>query len=131
MKLTTAETAEEFSDVKNNEWYYSPVMALAAKNIVNGIGNGLFGVGSNISREDTAVMVYRAVEYFGKDVSVSGKASFTDFKEVSEYARNAVSYLESVKIVNGMNDGTFAPKEKINRAQAAVIIYNMLVFCGR
>lgn len=131
MKLTTAETAEEFADVKNNEWYYTPVMALAAKNIVNGIGNGLFGVGSNISREDTAVMVYRAVEYFGKDISVSGKASFTDFKKVSEYARNAVSYLESVKIVNGMNDGTFAPKEKINRAQAAVIIYNMLVFCGR
>lgn len=119
-----------FTDVKEGEWYYSPIIGLADKEIINGVGDGLFGVGTNITREDMAVMIYRAMQYSGIGVDTSSKSDFSDYKSVSEYAKSAVSYLQSAGVVSGMNDGTFAPKNKVTRAQAAVIIYNMLAFCG-
>ena len=45
-------------DVKEDAWYY------IAQNlgVVQGIGDNKFGIGSNITRQDMAVMAYRAAQ---------------------------------------------------------------------
>lgn len=54
-----------FSDVKCDDWFVSYVNIAKNKNIVSGKGNGIFGVGEEISRQDMAVMIYNTLKYCG------------------------------------------------------------------
>ena len=50
--------AADFSDVERNAWY-APYIAAAQKNgFISGVGDGMFGVGRNITRQDMAKILY-------------------------------------------------------------------------
>ena len=51
--------ARTFSDVAPDAWYSEAVAWAAERGIVSGYGNGLFGPGDNITREQLAVMLWR------------------------------------------------------------------------
>ena len=70
-------------------------------------------------------MLYRALQYKGNTLSV-GELTFTDGSSIAEYARDAVSALSAVGVINGMDDGSFAPDGITSRAQAAVMIYRVV-----
>ncbi len=115
-----------FSDVSPDNWAY-PYISSAVKNeIVSGIGNGEFGFGQSISRQDTAVIASRLLE-FSPNVS---DTEFSDSDEISEYAKDAVTAMQNIGIISGMGDGRFAPKESLTRAQAAKIICMLITKGG-
>ena len=63
-------------------------------------------------------------------LELSGTAAFSDENEISDYAKNAVSHLAGTGIVNGVGNGLFAPKDAVTRAQAAKIIYELVMANG-
>ena len=71
-------------------------------------------------------MVYNTLNKLSVDCR-KAERSFNDAENFSEYSREAVGVLASMGIVNGTGDGNFEPQETATRAQAAVIIHNMLV----
>ena len=93
--------------------------------IVSGISQDEFGAGRMISREDMAVILYRAMQYKGISFA-SEDAKFSDSEEISEYAINAVGSLAEKGIINGVGDDRFSPKTSATRAEAAVIIYRSI-----
>ena len=118
-----------FKDADTSAWY-APYISTAIKHdIVNGISNELFGVGSNITRQDIAVLIHRVISGTNSDNTnlVSG---FSDFSQVSDYAASAVASLESKGIINGTENGTFEPKERCTRAAACKIICSSLKYMG-
>jgi len=113
----------EFKDVAATDWFFEAVLSAYENGVINGTGNDNFAPSENITRQDAAVILYRASE---KKLALSGEKEFKDSGEVSDYARNAVSVFGANGIINGFEDGSFAPKMPITRAQAAVIINNIL-----
>lgn len=107
-----------FGDVNKNDWYYEFVAAAAENDLING-DNGEFRPNDAITREDAAVIIYRAIAQM---LSGDDNASFADADKISDYARAAVAKLSSMGIINGYDDNTFAPKNSITRAEAAKII---------
>ena len=78
----------------------------------------IFGIGENISRQDMAVIIYRAV---GESIKTEKEADFKDIGTVSSYAKEAVNALYSAEIMSG--DGENAnPHANATRAEAAKII---------
>lgn len=120
-KIEEIEYDGAFSDVNSSDWFSGFVAALVKKEAVKGIDDNLFGVGKDITREDFAVMFYRMIG----DNSV-GNSSFSDSEEISAYAKDAVSYMNEKGYINGYGDGTFRPKKKITRAEAASVIYKYI-----
>lgn len=115
-----------FKDVKKGEWYYSSVAAAQKYKIVSGKGDGSFGINDRITREDMAVMVYKAAIL--NNIILGGstsKTQFTDKADISAYAADAVTAMQKSGLINGVGNGRFAPKDTATRAQAAVIIYNL------
>ena len=55
---------------------------------------------------------------------------FSDVKESDWYAK-AVSWAESLGIVNGYEDGTFRPGDPITREQLAAILYRYAQYKGQ
>lgn len=122
----TATSAVVFDDVTENEWFAPYISRAVELGIIKGISETEFGTGALISREDMAVIMYRALSVAGKSVLGEG-TDFADGHMVSDYAKDSVSALAGAGIINGIGDGIFAPKGYATRAQAAVIIFR----CGK
>lgn len=114
-----------FTDVLSSDWFYPYVMSAFEKGIVNGMGDNLFGVGENVSRQDFSLIVYNAVSDKLGDPTVE-KTIFADDADISDYAREAVYALCERGVVKGRDDGCFSPRAGISRAEAAKIIYGVL-----
>jgi len=114
-----------FKDVETNRWYYSYVATAQKLNLINGIGNDIFGVGKDMTRQDLAKLVYDTLKTLGKSIEITKEASFSDMDSVSDYAKEAVNALYSAGIMNGFEDKTFKPHGTVTRAMAAQVIYNI------
>lgn len=111
-----------FYDVLKDEWYADSIRIAYGNKIIEGIGENKFGIGSNITREDVAVIVYRVLDKLGKVTPVENNKKFIDSNLISDYAISSIDYMCSVGIINGYDDGTFRNKEYCTRAEMAKII---------
>lgn len=118
----TEEKDITFSDVSSQSWYYDIVKRGVSCGIVSGVSENEFLPDANISRQDIAVMVERALSYCGRQIDNNKTTNFTDSDEISQYAYDAVASLCSAGIINGYENGSFAPKGIATRAEAVVLI---------
>ena len=108
-----------FSDVGRDMWHYEYVMKASGSGIVNG-NDGLFKPDDALTREDAAVIMYR---YLKQKYTVSGNKIFADRGDFSDYAKEAIAALATAKIISGMGNNRFEPKQNLTRAQAAQLIF--------
>ncbi|MBE7048836.1 MAG: S-layer homology domain-containing protein [Ruminococcaceae bacterium] len=120
-KLTGSSDAR-FGDVSADAWYADYVAIGAANGLITGDENGNFNPNQAVSRQDAAVLMYRALN----PSESAAKASFVDYGSISEYANTAVNYMYEKGVINGVGDGCFAPLAELSRAQAAKMLYYML-----
>ena len=116
--------AMDFADVPADQWYAEAVRWASSEGVVGGYGNGSFGTGDPIIREQFAVMLYRFAQKQGYDVSVGENTnilSYTDVSSVSEYAIPAMQWAVGSGVITGMGD-TLAPQGETTRAQAAMML---------
>lgn len=117
----------DFTDVVGTEWFAPYLGSAQGAGIVNGMDDGSFGVGSFITRQDMVVMAKRTVEYMNKTLATNvNEVEFADSDNISEYAKDAVRVMQKAGVVSGMGNGRFEPRAFANRAQAAVIICNLI-----
>lgn len=114
-----------FVDVNDTDWFCGWVNTAYEKGLVNGVGDGAFGVGQNISRQDMCVMLYNALKSKGVQAQ-KGDHIFADDSDIADYAKEAVNTLYQMQVVNGVDDTRFEPQGNATRAQAAKIIYAVL-----
>lgn len=117
--------AVEFADVDKSAWHYNYVNVAYQHGLVNGIGAESFGTGSFVTRQDAAVMIYRYLKSTGYEFTMNGD-DFADANDCAEYAKEAIKALKNSGLVSGNGDNTFNPNDSLTRAQAAVMIYNII-----
>ncbi len=119
-----------FTDVPAGQWYSEYISAAKREGILSGYSDGSFGLGENISREDMAVMIYRALKLKNIKIVENAAADFADKNSVSEYAREAVDELSGSGIINGFEDNTFRPQDNAQRIQAVKMLYEVYKISG-
>ena len=118
----TAEAAA-FTDVDADAWYAGAVAWAAAQGIVTGYGDGAFGPGDPITREQVAAILYRYAQYKGEAVTASGDLSaFTDSAAVSSWAQTAMAWAVGSGLINGKDGGVLDPQGSATRAEATAIL---------
>ena len=121
--LTAKDTGCVFTDVNENDWYYDAVSAAGELGIVDGYEDGTFGADREITRQEMAVMAYRATMAAGIALNkLQGEVSWSDGSEIAGYALEAVSVMQQAGIINGFPGDVFNPGMNATRAQAAVMI---------
>ena len=115
--LQTGAAQGSFTDVPADAWYAPYVAAAYENGLVSGIDGERFGTGLNITRQDMAVIIARAIS------AGEGSAdSFVDSAEIADYAKDAVGYLAANGVINGKADQRFCPGDIATRAEAAQMI---------
>lgn len=116
----------EFIDVDMNAWYGRAAAWAADKNIVSGVGDGRFDPDAQITREQMAVMLHNYLKYKGIQPAGTSRPAFADASKVSDWAKDAVTQIQSYGIINGVGDNIFAPQANADRASIATIFTNLM-----
>ncbi len=116
-----AKPSDRFADVSPSEYYAGYVAWAAEKGIVKGISETEFAPDTAITREQIALIMYNYIISKGIELEEGEKAEFADDSDISSWAAEAVYYMQKTGIINGMPDGTFAPKKTATRAEIATI----------
>lgn len=94
--------------------------------IVNGTSLTTFEPNSLVTREQAAVMLTNVYAVLGHKVPPVQTTNFADNNSVSAWARDAVAFMSSKGIVNGVGNNMFDPKGNASIEQALIISYRAM-----
>ena len=114
-----------FADVTSGAWYENYIATAVTNGIVNGVGDGKFGVGTNITRQDMAVLIERVLNFKNIEVEKAEVEPFADASGVAGYAQNAVANMKAIGLIKGYNNN-YNPKDNLTRAEASTVISSLL-----
>lgn len=121
-----AAVTDNFSDVPKDSYYYEAIGTAKALGIAQG-AYGLFNPAESLSREDAMVLIDRAIKVTGRKTlpASSDVSRFGDRSKIASYAAGSVGTLVNAGVIKGYEDGNFAPKGLLTRAEMAVVLYNV------
>ena len=127
MNERISEDSAEFEDVIAGEWYESYISTVVKIGVVNGMSETEFGIGQNITRQDMAVMISRAIAHKESVLDVRfDNIDFADKEEFAPYAQESIEKLAAFGLMRGVGENRFAPANFATRAEAAVVIYQFM-----
>ncbi|WP_409345275.1 S-layer homology domain-containing protein [Paenibacillus sp. MBLB4367] len=122
-----------FTDVKPGDWYAGAVAKAHEYGIIQGYEDGTFRPLNPITREETMVMIARAMKLVGLRTEIGCEdaaqalTSFADGQSVSEWAKQAAAALVSQELVKGTEAKQLLPLSFISRAETAAVVQRMLI----
>lgn len=79
-----------------------------------------------LKRYEVAVLLTKALDYAVSVSSVNAETmKYTDVSEIPANAKKHVAYVSEIGLMQGLEDGRFAPNDTVTRAQAAVVLYKL------
>ncbi|PEM29568.1 S-layer protein [Bacillus wiedmannii] len=109
----------EFDDVPTGHWAYDEITNLVYHRNMYGYGNGKFGTEDNITREQAAAVLHRAL---GLKRSVFDANPYGDISGKSTMFPYEILHLTNIGIFKGDENGNFRPKDTLTRAELAQIL---------
>lgn len=113
-----------FQDVPDGQWYTDAIRWAAFYGIVNGYDENTFAPNDSVIREQMATILYRYAQIKGQ--GFNGKWSvpllFEDRDQFSEWAYEAICWLNVKGVINGMNEKEFSPKSDAVRVHVATML---------
>ncbi len=111
-----------FTDIPDGAFYKDAAAWAAEAGIASGYGDGRFGGEDPMTREQFAVMLWRAE---GRPAP-GATEHFADQESVSPYAADAVLWARSNQIISGRKNNLLDPKSTITRGEVAVMLHRWL-----
>ncbi len=118
--MAPAASAARFPDVPSSHQFLKEITWLAQQGITTGYANGNFRPKEAVSREAFAAFLYRAA---GRpSVSLPSRSPFKDVPSSAQFYKEIV-WAEGAGITTGWADGTFRPRQSIDRNAMAAFLY--------
>ncbi len=111
-----------YTDVSDGVWYTGAANWAYSNGLVIG---AVLELGRVLTREETAVLLWKYARYLGADVSaeeMTDIAGYKDLSDVSVSAAPAMKWAVGAGVINGMDDGRLSPRTGITRAQTAAML---------
>ena len=113
--------ANPFTDVKESDYFYKPVLWAVENKITSGTSATTFSPYNTCTRAQVMAFLYKAKG----SPEVSGSNPFTDVKE-GDYFYKSVLWAVENKITSGTSATTFSPYNTCTRAQVMTFLYKAL-----
>jgi len=112
-----------FTDVTPDDYYFDAVCWAYdhEPQITNGIGGGLFGPKSTVTRGEAATFLWRAAGCPEPETTVN---PFSDVKE-TEFWYKPILWANENRIAFGTGNGEYSPRDTCLRAYVIVFLYRM------
>ena len=103
--------------------------------ILSGTSRSSASIGASLPREDMAQCMYNVLVDKGAKIPsdteyLTAMGSISDFYSISPNCRRAVMVCYTTGLLGGQSDGSFGPKNPMNRAQGCVVINRLRDYMG-
>ena len=131
--------ANPFPDVMDNGWYRNAVLWAKENNIANGGGDGNFGIGARITRQDLALMLckYASLKGCSLETETGITDRYGDKDKISGYAKDAMDWAVTNGILSGkgtagqpLSSFRLDPTGTATRAECAAMLRNFMTAFG-
>ena len=123
--IVPADKGISFKDVSPDSYAYEAIRWASMFNIVEGYGDGTFGYGDPILREQLVTILFRfARNYVGVDVSLADSTNilgYSDVLQISHGMAQPFQWAVGTKIIYGTSGTTLEPRGMATRAQVAAV----------
>lgn len=123
--IVPADKGISFKDVSPDSYAYEAIRWASMFNIVEGYGDGTFGYGDPILREQLVTILFRfARNYVGVDVSLADSTNilgYSDVLQISHGMAQPFQWAVGTKIIYGTSRTTLEPRGMATRAQVAAV----------
>ena len=122
------ESAREavFEDTDNEAVIYAYSVG-----VVNGTGEKTFEPNLSATREEMATMLYRAYKLIAPDAAKTSDGSSPDRSDMSDWAIEAVDFMNEQTIMNGDELGFLKPLAHTSREEAILLVYRTFLSANR
>lgn len=110
--------ADTFTDTADEA-----VLKAYAAGIVQGTGEGKFSPGGILTREQLATMLWRAMSKAGVRAFPTDLSAYADADQVDHWARDSVTALAGLGVMEGTGGGLLSPKDSCTVEQAILLVY--------
>ncbi|GIP00029.1 hypothetical protein J14TS5_51140 [Paenibacillus lautus] len=112
-----------FKDVPNDHYAFSAIEAAVHAGLVKGVGNGRFGVGQPLTRQDMAVLYQRALQGVTDKETTDGEATQLELHEgsFSHYAKEAIVLAMELGLFQESTADALNPKGIVTQEEAASV----------
>lgn len=122
------DASERFDDVDYNSYYSMAIYNAKIEGLVYGDSENKFYPDRNGTRQEFVTILYRVIEKYSlKPLPTINEYPFKD-TNYAEYAKEAISILHELNIVNGYRDGYFYPTNEMTRAEMIKVIYEVMKY---
>ncbi|MBR3561546.1 MAG: S-layer homology domain-containing protein [Oscillospiraceae bacterium] len=124
MAGSPAVTGEDsFTDTERDTWYSDAVLWASQNEVVNGMGNGLFGANEAATQEQLTVMLWRDAGSYQLDREKYASAEGVE-NQASDWAFDAVVWAKVEALIADLD--AYAPTKAASRAQVADMVYRYM-----
>ncbi|MFX3631734.1 MAG: Ig-like domain-containing protein [Candidatus Pristimantibacillus sp.] len=106
-----------------SSWAKKAVSQAVQNGIINGYEDGTFRPNANITRAEMAMLIANALMLPTEGIAAT---PFADDKAIPSWAKGSVAALKELDIVKGMGANEFNPSAQTTRAEAVIVLMNML-----
>lgn len=124
-KEVTTQGQMSFADVTADKWFYEAVKFAYEAGLMNGEGTNTFNPNGNLNRAMLVTILYRLEQ----SPAVTESSKFSDVA-AGQWYTEAVIWASENGIVNGYENGTFAPTNKVSREEMAAMLMRYAEFKG-
>lgn len=125
LKLSSVQAdMASFSDVAPKSWYYGWVEAAVQLGIAEGKSKTQFQPAANITRQEAAVLIVRALKV-DPGTSSAGQLPYTDSKQIASWASSYVMAAHTLGLMSGAK-GQFRPSDPMTREETAAVLDRVL-----
>ncbi|WP_068502377.1 S8 family serine peptidase [Paenibacillus kribbensis] len=127
----TPGTAAPFSDIPAGSWYTGDVAAAYEAGLITGRNGDKFDPNANISRQEIAVILGKAIDLLQIKAAVDGPARtpYHDASSFAGYAKDSIEKVSAAGIINGetiQNSSYFKPNAPTTREASAKVLHVLL-----
>lgn len=128
---TPDECTVSFDDVECDDYYYNAIRFMCANGIMTGVTDKEFDPTAAITRAEVATIISRTYMSIVRCLELAFKQKITipriqhiSFKDVvnGDWFYNYVYDTQTLGLMSGDGDGTFAPNRSITRAEGAAVM---------
>ena len=124
----------KFTDVNDNDWFYTFVYTAQEYGLINGRGDGTFDPNGTLTRQEAAVIIAHAAKLCGMSAEASETAvrdvlsQFVDYRKVADWATESMAFCYSAGILDN-SALEIEPNMPVKRCEIADMLYRLLLLC--
>ncbi|HBQ28833.1 MAG TPA: hypothetical protein DD719_05480 [Desulfotomaculum sp.] len=125
--------ATSFTDVKPGDWCYQIISSACHHNLIKGYSTEKFALDDQVTREQVAAMILRALAFKGVTVESLNESKiaeilgpFNDQQKIYAWAKAGMAGAIRQNIMKGYPDGSIKPQNAATCAQSAAMLKKIL-----